>query len=62
METLNNENRSLRDELKRLSEECEKVTSENNTIKVFQCPFSFLCKTPDSRLSFLSDNCVQLDP
>lgn len=44
METLNNENRSLRDELKRLSEECEKVTSENNTIKVFQCPFSFLAK------------------
>ncbi|KAL1810122.1 hypothetical protein ACET3Z_027112 [Daucus carota] len=33
VETLNNENRSLRDELKRLSEECEKVTSENNTIK-----------------------------
>ncbi|GMH06475.1 hypothetical protein Nepgr_008315 [Nepenthes gracilis] len=33
VETLNNENRSLRDELQRLSEECEKLTSENNSIK-----------------------------
>ncbi|KAK9265731.1 hypothetical protein L1049_025325 [Liquidambar formosana] len=33
VETLNNENRSLRDELQRLSEECDKLTSENNSIK-----------------------------
>ncbi|KZV14713.1 G-box-binding factor 1 [Dorcoceras hygrometricum] len=33
VETLNNENRTLRDELQRLSEECEKLTSENNAIK-----------------------------
>lgn len=33
VETLNNENRTLRDELQRLSEECEKITSENNSIK-----------------------------
>nr|XP_043606088.1 G-box-binding factor 1 isoform X2 [Erigeron canadensis] len=33
VETLNNENHSLRDELRRLSEECEKLTSENNSIK-----------------------------
>lgn len=33
VETLSNENRTLRDELQRLSEECEKLTSENNTIK-----------------------------
>lgn len=33
METLSNENRTLRDELQRLSEECEKLTSENKSIK-----------------------------
>ncbi|KAI4325825.1 hypothetical protein MLD38_031188 [Melastoma candidum] len=33
VETLSNENRSLRDELKRLSEECEKLSSENSAIK-----------------------------
>ncbi|KAL0332510.1 UNVERIFIED_CONTAM: G-box-binding factor 1 [Sesamum calycinum] len=33
VETLGNENRTLRDELQRLSEECEKLTSENNSIK-----------------------------
>ncbi|KAL8217794.1 hypothetical protein R6Q57_021167 [Mikania cordata] len=33
VETLNNQNQSLRDELKRLSEECGKLTSENDSIK-----------------------------
>ncbi|XP_057481760.1 LOW QUALITY PROTEIN: G-box-binding factor 1-like [Actinidia eriantha] len=33
VETLTNENHTLRDELRRLSEECEKLTSENNSIK-----------------------------
>ncbi|KAI4330341.1 hypothetical protein MLD38_028639 [Melastoma candidum] len=33
VETLSNENSSLRDELKRLSEECEKLSSENSAIK-----------------------------
>ncbi|XP_073149846.1 G-box-binding factor 1 [Henckelia pumila] len=33
VETLSNENRTLRDELQRLSEECEKLTSENSVIK-----------------------------
>lgn len=33
VETLSNENRTLRDELQRLSEECEKLTSENKSIK-----------------------------
>ncbi|XP_031743232.1 G-box-binding factor 1 isoform X2 [Cucumis sativus] len=33
VQTLNNENRTLRDELQRLSEECEKLTSENSSIK-----------------------------
>lgn len=33
VESLNNENSSLREELKRLSSECEKLTSENNSIK-----------------------------
>ncbi|KAL2905591.1 G-box-binding factor 1 [Bienertia sinuspersici] len=33
VESLNNENSSLREELKRLSSECEKLTSENSTIK-----------------------------
>uniref|UniRef100_A0A5B7AK06 Putative G-box-binding factor 1-like isoform X1 n=1 Tax=Davidia involucrata TaxID=16924 RepID=A0A5B7AK06_DAVIN len=33
VETLSNENHTLRDELQRLSEECEKITSENNSIK-----------------------------
>ncbi|KAH6797103.1 G-box binding factor 1 [Perilla frutescens var. hirtella] len=33
VETLSNENRTLRDELQRLSEECEKLTSENSSIK-----------------------------
>ncbi|GAB4847109.1 G-box binding factor [Ancistrocladus abbreviatus] len=33
VETLNNENRSLREELKRLSEECGKLTSENESMK-----------------------------
>lgn len=33
VESLNNENSSLREELKRLSAECEKLTSENNSIK-----------------------------
>lgn len=33
VETLNNENHSLRNELQRLSEECGKLTSENNSIK-----------------------------
>lgn len=33
VDALNNENRTLRDELQRLSEECEKVTSENQSIK-----------------------------
>ncbi|KAI3412353.1 uncharacterized protein J3R85_017481 [Psidium guajava] len=33
VETLSNENRTLRDELHRLSEECEKLTSENSAIK-----------------------------
>ncbi|KAK4410246.1 G-box-binding factor 1 [Sesamum angolense] len=33
VETLSNENHTLRDELQRLSEECEKLTSENNSIK-----------------------------
>ncbi|KAJ0734577.1 putative transcription factor bZIP family [Helianthus annuus] len=35
VETLNNENHSLRDELQRLSEECGKLTAENDSIKVF---------------------------
>lgn len=34
VDKLNNENRTLRDELQRLSAECEKLTSENNYIKV----------------------------
>ncbi|PON36326.1 Basic-leucine zipper transcription factor [Parasponia andersonii] len=33
VETLSNENRTLRDELQKLSEECEKLTSENGSIK-----------------------------
>ncbi|KAK6924318.1 hypothetical protein RJ641_010518 [Dillenia turbinata] len=33
VETLNNENRALRDELQMLSEECKKLTSENSSIK-----------------------------
>ncbi|KAM7516278.1 hypothetical protein LguiA_005861 [Lonicera macranthoides] len=33
VETLSNDNRSLRDELQRLSEECKKLTSENSSIK-----------------------------
>jgi plant G-box-binding factor len=33
VETLSNDNRSLRDELQRLSEECEKLTSENTSYK-----------------------------
>ncbi|KAL7090352.1 hypothetical protein ACP275_12G035500 [Erythranthe tilingii] len=33
VEALNNENRTLRDELDRLSKDCEKLTSENNSIK-----------------------------
>lgn len=33
VESLSGENRGLRDELQRLSEECEKLTSENNSIK-----------------------------
>ncbi|KAK4262199.1 hypothetical protein QN277_027784 [Acacia crassicarpa] len=33
VETLGNENRTLREELQRLSEECENLTSENNSIK-----------------------------
>lgn len=33
VETLSSENRSLRDELQRLSEECVKLTSENDSIK-----------------------------
>ncbi|KAL5819408.1 hypothetical protein ACOSQ4_023250 [Xanthoceras sorbifolium] len=33
VEALNGENRSLRDELQRLSEDCEKLSSENNSIK-----------------------------
>ncbi|KAI3451730.1 hypothetical protein Pfo_008395 [Paulownia fortunei] len=33
VETLSNENHTLRDELQRLSKECEKLTSENNSIK-----------------------------
>ncbi|KAI3761046.1 hypothetical protein L1987_51452 [Smallanthus sonchifolius] len=33
VETLNNENHSLRDELRRLSEECGKLTAENDSIK-----------------------------
>lgn len=33
VDTLSNENLSLRDELQRLSEECEKLTSENKSIK-----------------------------
>ncbi|KAI3726478.1 hypothetical protein L1987_66275 [Smallanthus sonchifolius] len=33
VETLNNENHSLRDELQRLSEECGKLTAENDSIK-----------------------------
>ncbi|XP_059645510.1 G-box-binding factor 1 isoform X2 [Cornus florida] len=33
VETLSNENRTLRDEMLRLSEECEKLTTENNSIK-----------------------------
>ncbi|MFS7983479.1 putative transcription factor bZIP family [Helianthus anomalus] len=34
VETLNNENHSLRDELQRLSEACVKLTAENDSIKV----------------------------
>lgn len=34
VDKLNNENCTLRDELQRLSAECEKLTSENNYIKV----------------------------
>ncbi|KAK4426843.1 G-box-binding factor 1 [Sesamum alatum] len=33
VESLSNENHTLRDDLQRLSEECEKLTSENNSIK-----------------------------
>ncbi|KAL7231965.1 hypothetical protein ACSBR2_010062 [Camellia fascicularis] len=33
VETLTNENSTLRDELRRVSEECEKLTSENDSIK-----------------------------
>ncbi|XP_076889529.1 G-box-binding factor 1-like [Bidens hawaiensis] len=33
VETLNNENHSLRDELRRLSEECGKLTTENDSVK-----------------------------
>ena len=34
MDLLNGENRGLTDELQRLSEECGKLVSENNSIKV----------------------------
>lgn len=34
VENLSNENRALRDEMQRLSEECENLTSENSSIKV----------------------------
>ncbi|MCH91152.1 G-box binding factor, partial [Trifolium medium] len=33
VEALGGENRTLREELQKLSEECEKLTSENNSIK-----------------------------
>ncbi|XP_051117635.1 G-box-binding factor 1-like isoform X2 [Andrographis paniculata] len=33
VETLNNENHTLREELQRISEECQKLTSENHSIK-----------------------------
>jgi plant G-box-binding factor len=33
VESLSNENHTLKDELQRLSEECEKLTSENSSIK-----------------------------
>ncbi|KAL1316380.1 hypothetical protein HN51_068581 [Arachis hypogaea] len=33
VESLGNENRTLREELQRVSEECEKLTAENNSIK-----------------------------
>ncbi|KAK4784223.1 hypothetical protein SAY86_018591, partial [Trapa natans] len=33
VETLSNENRTLREEMQRLSEECEKLSSENSSIK-----------------------------
>lgn len=36
MESLANENSNLRDELQRLSEECEKLSSENGSIKVWK--------------------------
>ncbi|XP_057449414.1 G-box-binding factor 1 isoform X2 [Lotus japonicus] len=38
VESLGNENQTLREELQRVSEECMKLTSENNSIKV-NCPF-----------------------
>jgi len=34
VETLSNENHGLKEELRKVSEECEKLTSENNSIKV----------------------------
>lgn len=51
MQTLNNENRTLRDELQRLSEECEKLTSENSSIKVKYSPSIYaLSLTPSNPL------------
>lgn len=42
---LTNENHGLKDELQRLSQECEKLASENTSIKVFSmtdCELFFL--------------------
>ncbi|KAK4360555.1 hypothetical protein RND71_019507 [Anisodus tanguticus] len=39
VEILGNENHGLKEELRKLSEECEKLTSENNSIKYLSIPF-----------------------
>ena len=40
VDKLSNENLTLRDEVQKLAEECEKITSENNSIMVYFYPFS----------------------
>lgn len=57
VESLSNENRSLRDELQKLSEDCEKVTSENSSIKV---SLTFSCSFLSLYLKFINLNQIEL--
>ncbi|KAF7828826.1 G-box-binding factor 1 [Senna tora] len=56
VETLGNENRTLREELQRLSEECENLTSENNSIKfiVYYAYSGFISRLNVTSLKFSS--------